>query len=89
MPQLEQRFFTRYHLGPLSKTDIEPYILHRLKVAGTTDQIFEKGAIELIWELSNGVPRVINNICDLSLLFGALAQRKSINNEIIQKASTH
>jgi len=86
MPQLKQRFFTRYHLGPLSLVDTRQYIAHRLKVAGNPNPIFDDGAIELIWEQSEGVPRRINNICDLSLLFGASARRKKVSREIIEKA---
>jgi len=86
LPQLKQRFFTRYHLGPLSQTDTHQYIAHRLKIAGNPNQIFEDAAIDLIWEQSDGVPRRINNICDLSLLFGASARRKKISREIVEKA---
>ncbi len=88
MPQLEQRFFTRYHLGPLKQSDIEPYIVHRLQVAGNENTIFDEKAIELIWEHSNGVPRLINNLCDLSMLFGALSQVKTISEGIIEQATT-
>lgn len=85
MPQFEQRLYTRYHLGPLDRTESENYINHRLGVAGRKDPIFNDKAIEMICENSHGIPRRINNICDLALLFGATSQKRKIDKTIIEK----
>ncbi|MDP8229436.1 MAG: AAA family ATPase [Candidatus Electryoneaceae bacterium] len=85
MPQLKQRFFTRYHLGPLEQKDIQPYITHRLKIAGREEPIFSEGALELIWEQTKGVPRLINNLCDLSLLFGLTMKQEVISRALLER----
>lgn len=68
MKQLAQRVTARYHLGPLPKEDVGPYIGHRLTVAGSRETLFGPDAIALICRWSRGVPRVINLICDRALL---------------------
>ncbi len=58
------------------------YIIHRLKVAGSSEPIFIKGSHELIYEASEGIPRRINNICDMCLLAGFGAKVDRIDEEI-------
>ena len=70
IPQLEQRIAVRYHLRRFDLHDTEQYINYRLSKAGARDQIFTTGAIHEIHKYSQGIPRKINNICDLSLLLG-------------------
>jgi type II secretory pathway predicted ATPase ExeA/cell division septation protein DedD len=69
MRQIEQRVTTRCELRPLSKEDVAGYVLHRMAiVGGTTDRIaFASAAIEMIHAASNGVPRLVNVICDRAL----------------------
>src|SRR3972149_9333902 len=65
LEQLRQRIAVYFQLTPLDKVDAWAYILHRLKVAGGGDrQFFTEGALERIYAFSNGVPRLINQICD-------------------------
>jgi general secretion pathway protein A len=66
--QLAQRVTARYHLSPLSKAEVIEYIEHRLSVAGCRSELFPRSAINKIYRLSKGVPRLINLICDRSLL---------------------
>ena len=65
--QFEQRIPIRCHLDKLDHDDAKAYISHRLKVAGRSDRIFTDEAIALIYEHSGGIPRRINNLCDLCL----------------------
>lgn len=83
IPQLEQRIALRYHLGPLDLSHIEQYIAFRLRVAGSDSSIFTEGATKIIYEYSQGVPRKINNICDLSLLVGFSKKLQYIDANII------
>jgi len=85
LPQLDQRIAIRYHLGPLSFEDTVQYIEFRLKIAGSTRKIFTDGALEKIYEYSKGIPRKINNICDLSLLVGFSARAKEIDSQIVTR----
>jgi general secretion pathway protein A len=66
--QLAQRVTARYHLTPLSRSEIRAYILHRLKVAGIERPLFTDAAIRRIYKLSAGVPRVINILCSRGML---------------------
>src|SRR4051795_7983088 len=65
--QLAQRIRLRFHLTPLSKTDTQLYIQHRLEVAGSQGrQIFEPDTFALIYGYTGGVPRLVNTLCDTS-----------------------
>ncbi|HEB27690.1 MAG TPA: AAA family ATPase [Porticoccus sp.] len=66
--QLAQRVTARYHLTPLSKAEIIDYIEHRLSIAGCRSELFSAAAVNKIYSLSKGVPRLINLICDRTLL---------------------
>ena len=67
--QLTQRVRLRFHLTALSKTDTALYMQHRLEVAGSHGrQIFEPDTYGLIYRYTGGVPRLINTLCDTSML---------------------
>ena len=79
--QLTQRVSVYYHIGELSLAESFAYVRHRLQVVGGTPEIFTDKAIELIWEASKGVPRIINTLCDLALVYGYSAERPQITEE--------
>jgi len=66
--QLAQRITARYHLLPLTLQESEYYIQHRLNVAGACYPIFETRLLKRIFKYSRGIPRLINLICDRSML---------------------
>ena len=66
--QLSQRVTARYHLSPLSRSEVSDYIEYRLSIAGCRAELFSSAAIYTIYKLSKGVPRLINLICDRTLL---------------------
>jgi general secretion pathway protein A len=85
--QLNQRITVRYHISPLSRRETDDYIYHRLKVAGDQGGItFSKEAIDLIFKITSGVPRMINILCDHALLSGFVFERFDIDEELIKKA---
>lgn len=84
MPQLYQRIAIRYHLKQFSEIDTKNYIQHRLKVAGRTEPIFTKGAYREIYNYSKGIPRTINNICDLGLVIGFGKHSPRIDEHLIK-----
>lgn len=67
--QFAQRISVEYHLKPLDFEQTRQYIKHRLIVAGGIVEIFDDLAFAAIFYYSGGIPRLINNICDLSLVF--------------------
>ncbi|MGA8093488.1 MAG: AAA family ATPase, partial [Steroidobacteraceae bacterium] len=86
--QLAQRITGRYHLSPLSTEETTAYVRHRLRVAGATADIFNRFALEEIYRLSGGVPRVINVICDRSLLGGYSQDRHRITGPLVRNAAS-
>jgi general secretion pathway protein A len=81
--QLAQRIAIRYHLSGLTESETMEYMHHRLNVAGASREIFDKGALKIIYEQSGGIPRRINQISDMALLTGFGRQASIINEEII------
>jgi len=67
LKQLKQRIQVRYHLSALNLSEVKEYIGHRLRVAGSDGGIlFTEGACAAIYEFSNGIPRLINSVCDIA-----------------------
>jgi type II secretory pathway predicted ATPase ExeA len=87
LPQLKQRIAVRFHLRALSEEETRQYIQHRLKVAEAKQAIFEEEAYREIYLNSFGIPRQINNLCDLALLAGFGSGLNRINKEIIVRVS--
>jgi len=80
---LEDRITMKALLGPLEEEEIGLYVTHRLKAAGAQEMIFDRSAIETLFEFSVGVPRKINQLCDLALLVGYADRLKVLSgNEI-------
>jgi general secretion pathway protein A len=88
LEQLAQRVIARYHLDALSEKETAQYIAHRLAVAGLKGALpFDGGALRRIHQLTRGIPRRINLLCDRSLL-GAYATGKSrVDRTIVDKAA--
>lgn len=84
IPQLEQRFYTKYHLDHLSLDETISYIKHRCKVAGREQGIFTDLSYHLIYETSRGIPRRINDICDISLMLGYSKKADAIDEDMIK-----
>ena len=85
--QLNQRIAIRHHLLPLTRTEVESYIYQRLNVAGANGNItFSKSALGEIYKFSKGIPRLINLVCDRSLLGGFVHQTYHINKGIVKEA---
>ncbi len=86
MRQLAQRVTARYHLGPLEREDIAAYIQHRLQVAGCDRAMFPAGAVKQINRLSKGIPRLINLVCDRSLLGAYTLKKAQVDAAIVRQA---
>jgi len=82
----KDRVTTRYHIDTLNEKECREYIEHRLKVAGSEGvRIFEPESVRLIWKFSQGIPRVINTLCDRALVNGYTASRKVIDGKIARE----
>jgi len=76
--QLRQRISINCHLKALSLEEMSEYILHRMTVAGNRDAlVFPSGTLELIYQYSRGIPRLVNIICDF-LMLSAFAEETGV-----------
>jgi general secretion pathway protein A len=86
--QLAQRITGRYHLDPLSRAETAAYVMHRLKVAGSaTGEVFSAAALREVHRLSNGIPRIINVICDRALLGAFTQEQHRIGPSLVRDAA--
>lgn len=67
--QLAQRIAVSYHLLPLDAAMTGDFIMHRLRTVGGTGQEFDLGARKMVYDVTGGVPRLINQFCDMALLY--------------------
>jgi general secretion pathway protein A len=85
--QIRQRINLRYHLQPLSEKETKEYIEKSLRIAGAKRSAFTKQAIKEIYRYSGGMPRMINILCDNSLLGGYSSNRKIIDKKLVKEAA--
>ncbi|MDH4106073.1 MAG: AAA family ATPase [Gammaproteobacteria bacterium] len=86
--QLAQRITGRYHLSPLSPEESSGYVKHRMRVAGATAEAFTPGALREVHRLSNGIPRVINVVCDRALLGAFTREEHRVGATYIRQAAS-
>ena len=85
--QLRQRITIRYHLAPLSLDETARYIEHRLHVAGANSRpVFQRRAIRKVFRYSGGIPRLINAVCDKTLLCGYVVGTDSLSARHVRRA---
>jgi general secretion pathway protein A len=85
--QLTERISIRRYIDPLKEKETYEYIRHRLDVAEYKGpMLFLPEAQRLIWQISRGVPRKINILCDNALLIGYRERQQKIGPAFIQKA---
>lgn len=88
MQALDGRVSRRAVLGALSPAEVDDYIQHRLMIAGGKDSVgFPADAVNAIANMTRGVPRRINLLCDRALEEGRLVGTNSISLELVQKAA--
>ncbi|MEM9010045.1 MAG: AAA family ATPase [Pseudomonadota bacterium] len=85
LTQFSQRISADFDLQPLSKDDVANYIDRRLEAAGASWEIFARHTCELIHEATGGVPRLINILCDLCLVYSYAAERKIVDDDILRE----
>jgi type II secretory pathway predicted ATPase ExeA len=81
--QFAQRISASYHLGALCKEDTVSYIHHRLARAGSDRPIFTEEACAAVYAGSNGVPRLINILCDTALVYAYAEGVRDIGEDVV------
>jgi general secretion pathway protein A len=85
--QLRQRITVRYNIPPLSLEDTNMYIRHRLGVAGSDGSIvFEPDAVRSVYRYARGIPRLVNAVCDNTLLAGYVDRTYTITAACVRRA---
>jgi general secretion pathway protein A len=88
MSQLSQRITARYHIYPLTMAEVADYITYRLRIAGYTgsDTPFSSRRIKQLFAMTQGVPRLINVICDRALLGAYSCNEHTVSGKVLDNA---
>ena len=87
MRQFSQRIAASYHLTGLDRDETGKYITHRLRKAGARAELFTSAAVDLIYQLSGGIPRAINLVCQAALVYGFAEGANKITQDTILQIS--
>jgi hypothetical protein len=83
--QLRQRISINCHINPLSRPEVQEYIMHRLQIAGNREAVkFSGEAVDIIFTYSRGIPRLINIICDFLMLSAFAEEAKDIDADMVK-----
>ncbi len=85
LEQFAQRVAVDYHLDGLSSEETRGYIRHRLRVAGGEHELFTDDACEAVFVHSGGIPRLINLLCDLALVYAYAGQAAVVTGELVEQ----
>ena len=84
--QLSQRIAIRCYLNSLAPVETVAYVRHRLSVAGREGPLFTDGALKAVFEHSGGIPRRINQVCDMSLFTGFGVGARQVDEAVVEDA---
>jgi type II secretory pathway predicted ATPase ExeA len=86
--QLRQRFTLRCRLMPLTLEETRGYISERLRIAGASGEpVFDPGAVEVVFRHSGGIPRLINLLCEHSLITAYAEEQKPVLASTVQSVA--
>lgn len=83
---LKDRTGLQYHIQPLNYRETGEYIYYRLNKAGATRDIFTVDAVKEVYSATQGIPREINNVCDVALLLGYADNVVAVEPDLVRKA---
>ena len=83
--QFAQRVSSSFHLKAMDAKTVRHYINHRLSVAGATRNIFTQHAAELVYNLTGGVPRLVNQLCDFAMLYAYTDNQTTVGKPCVQQ----
>lgn len=82
--QLAQRIAASFHLLPLDAKAVYELIVHRLVAAGGTGEEITENAAKKIFAVTHGVPRLVNQLCDMSLLYAWSMDHHHVDENVVQ-----
>jgi general secretion pathway protein A len=89
LAQIAQRVSVEYHLEALTREETSAYVEYRMHTAGSERQVFTDTAVDAVYYLSGGVPRLINTLCDYALVFGYATDAQTIGLSAILEVIKH
>lgn len=84
---VRQRITVSYHLPELDEAETAQYIRHRLRVAGTQQEVFTAAAVQAVHESSKGLPRLINILCDHAMMTAYIRGVRTVDAEIVRECA--
>ncbi len=85
MESMTQRIAVNYHLKPFNREETGQYISHRIKTAGGQPDLFSVGAVNMIHQMTGGIPRAINILCHAALVYGFADEIPLIGTKILEE----
>ncbi|WP_126975450.1 ExeA family protein [Frigidibacter oleivorans] len=85
LTQFAQRVAASFHLPEMDAPMVRAYIRHRLRIAGAESDIFSAAACDLVCEASGGVPRLVNQLCDLALVYAFTRNVQRVARSTVQQ----
>ncbi len=85
MRQLAQRVAANFHLGKMAPETVANYISHRLQTAGGTGQEFTPEACAIIQRETDGIPRLVNQLCDFAMIYAWSAEEKVVDSDVVEQ----
>ncbi|MFA5538627.1 MAG: AAA family ATPase [Gemmobacter sp.] len=83
MQQLAQRVAASFHLSEMDRPTVDHYIAHRLRTAGGTGEEFAPDARALVYGATHGVPRLVNQLCDMAMLYAWSEESPVVTRKIV------
>ena len=83
--ELAQRVTATYHIGSLDRAAVAGYMQHRLQHVGGTGSEFTAEAIDLIHQHTHGIPRLVNKLCDVAMVYAATEERRVVDAAIVEE----
>jgi type II secretory pathway predicted ATPase ExeA len=85
LTQFAQRVAASFHLSAMDGPTVRSYIAHRLRVAGATHEIFGNAAADLVLAATRGVPRLVNQLCDLAMVYAYTKGQHRVSRLTVQQ----
>ena len=83
---MQQRLIVQHHLRGLTREELDPYLAHRLRLAGCELPLFDPPAIEALYQSARGLPRLINRIAHYALSAAAVEKARTVDAEHLARA---
>lgn len=84
LKQFVQRVGSSFHLSAMNRENVGAYIAHRLQVAGGSGGEFTREAVDRISQITGGIPRLVNQICDLGLVYAFSADESAVSLDTVE-----